>query len=233
MKTNREQRFTEAGNALIYVLIAIALFAALSFVLARQTDTSESAGVSGDKANLYATQLISYATQTKQVMDQLVFSGTDINNLDFMLPSDPAFNTGTTGDHVNMVYHPDGGGLIPATLPPEVIKQTDADPVAGWYLGRFNNIDWTKTGGQDVILVAYQIDQSVCQKINDKLGVSTIPSISDDLKSILIDAESYATGANQDLTTGTTDICPECENKGSLCIQEGGQYAFYSVVADQ
>ena len=37
----KKHRKAEQGNALIYVLIAIVLFAALSFTLSNQTDTSE------------------------------------------------------------------------------------------------------------------------------------------------------------------------------------------------
>ena len=83
MKTNKEQ---ESGNALIYVLIAIALFAALSFTLARQSDTGEAGTLSDERAELYATQIISYAAQTKSALDQMLFIGTDIDDLDFIAP---------------------------------------------------------------------------------------------------------------------------------------------------
>ena len=70
MKTNREHinaRALERGNAMIYVLIAIALFAALSFTLARQGDDGEASDMSDARAELYATDMISYAAQAKAV----------------------------------------------------------------------------------------------------------------------------------------------------------------------
>lgn len=232
MKTNHERK-SESGNALIYVLIAIALFAALTFVLSRQADNGDTGGISEDKASLYATQLISYATQAKQSIDQMLFSGADIDDLDFTPPDDAGFNAGDPGDRIYMVYHPDGGGLIPGKIPSEAIQEEDSDPEPGWYLGKFSNVDWTATANDDVILVAYQIRPEVCQKINDKMGIGTIPSITSAIKLVMIDEDSYGTGSNTDLTTDSGEICPECHDRGSLCVQEGGIYAFYTLVADQ
>lgn len=228
MKTNHER-----GNALIYVLIAIALFAGLSFVLSRQTRSNESAMLSGDKAEMYAAQLISFAAQTRQAIEQMTFSGSDLDELDFMLPSDAAFET---PPNIHKVYHPEGGGLTLRQLPPEVTAQSSATPPAGWYLGRFNNVEWTASTGTDVLLIAYQISKPVCEAINKKItGSTAIPSTTVALKLVFIDdaTASYGAGANTDLTTDPADICPDCEHKGSLCVQEGGMYGFYTVVADR
>ena len=56
-----------------------------------------------------------------------------------------------------------------ANLPNEAIQEISPSPGAGWYLGRFNNVGWTKSAGQDVILTAYQINESVCRNINMKI----------------------------------------------------------------
>lgn len=247
MKTNKEQ---ESGNALIYVLIAIALFAALSFTLARQTDSSEAGTLSDERAELYATQIISYAAQTKSALDQMLFIGTDIDDLDFIDPSDAGFNAGTQRARSNRVFHPEGGGLILGRIPPDAVDQNITTPVAGWYLGSFNNIEWTalaagNTAGpggaespfEDVILVAYQLKESVCSKINEKVnGSSTIPVMGDSIKESMIDASFYA-GTNVELTTDPTGapICVDCHEIASLCVrnQAGDAYGFYTVIADQ
>jgi len=248
MKTKSEQKTSfnrhERGNALIYVLIAIALFAALGFTLSRQTDTSEIGSLDDEKAELYATQVISYAAQARQVIDQMVFTAaTDASEIDFTTPNDVTFDTGTL---IHKIYHPQGGGLNPGTLPPQAISEVTTDPDPGWYLGRFNNVDWTPlaagntaaAGGleapfEEVILTAFQISEQVCGLINEKINGSTaIPTSTASLRTILID-ESLHSGTNVEFTTGTGNICPACENQGSLCIQEGGIYAFYTILADQ
>lgn len=237
MKTNKEHRAQESGNALIYILIAVALFAALSFTLARQTDTGEARQLSDERAELYATQLISYAAQAKSTVDQMLFSGARINDLDFRDPSDVNFNTGTVKARTNRVFHPEGGGLVKGRLPDGVIDQNISDPVAGWYLGRFNNFEWTRGTGDDVILVAYQIQQQVCEKINEKVnGSPVIPTMSDTIRETMID-DSFYTGTNLDLATDPsgTPICAECHEIASLCVENLAQnaYGFFTVIADQ
>ena len=248
MKTKREQifmdRVQERGNALIYVLIAIALFAALSFTLSRQTDTSEAGTLSQEKAELYATQLISYAAQARSAIDQMLFTAaSDIDQLDFTAPTDAGFDTGTL---IHKVYHPQGGGLLPGKIPTEAITQVTNDPEPGWYLGRFNNVEWTalaqgNTAGpggaeapwEEVILIAYQINETVCGLINKKINGSTaIPTMTSSIRNTLID-DSLHGGTNVELTTDAPDICPDCANIGSLCVQEGGIYGFYTLLADQ
>ncbi|MFK7840505.1 MAG: hypothetical protein AB8B83_09295 [Bdellovibrionales bacterium] len=242
MKTNKEHReqnvVQDSGNALIYVLIAIVLFAALSFTLSRQTDTGEAGELTDTRAELYATQLISYSAQVKSALDQMIFTRARIDELDFTDPSDAGFNGGTQKDRSNRVFHPEGGGITKGRLPEDVISQAGANPNAGWYLGRFNNVEWTNTTADDVILVAYQIDRAVCEKINEMInGNTNIPIISGILKTYLIDDSFYTATTNADLTTDPafTPICADCHQIRSLCVQNVGQnaYAFYSVVLDQ
>lgn len=243
MKTNHEHftnklrrtdiRNNEHGNALIYVLVAVALFAALSFTLGRQTDTDEISSLDDGKADLLATQLISYAAQARSVADQMRFTGTEVDDFDFILPTDPNFNV---APHIHKIYHPAGGGLNPGRIPPDAINQSITNPVAGWYLGRFNNVEWSATTGQDVILVAYQISQPICAKINEHItGSSAIPIMADSIRETMIDDDLY-TGTNADLTTDDAgDVCPECDRVSSLCVQNQTQtaYGFYTVLADQ
>ena len=144
MKTKQEHFFknnNEAGIGLVYILIAVALFAALSFMLTRTINTSETATLSPERVELHATQLINYAAQAKSAVDQMLFTGSDIDDLDFSLPGEANFNAGTQSDRVHHVYHPDGGGLNPGKLRDEIIDQKIASPIPGWYMGRFNNAE--------------------------------------------------------------------------------------------
>lgn len=251
MKTNSEQksgRSSERGNVLVYVLIAIVLFAALNFTLSRQTDSTEAGALDQNKAELYATELITYAANVKEAYDKMEFSGARLEQIDFTLPSDAAFNTAPT---VRKIFHPDGGGLNLATLPEKVGLDTVTDPVAGWYLGRFNDVEWTELDSvadpgnyQEIILTAYGIAQPVCAFINQKItGEMTIPSITQPVKEVLVPQTvgaitHFVTGTNRDLTTDPANttpapICPECHNRPSFCVEQGGIYGFYTVIANR
>lgn len=256
MKTNSEHqgknssgqqggknRGAERGNALVYVLIAIALFAALSFTLSRNTDSGEAGTLSEDRAKLYMSQIVSYAAQAKSVYDQMDFQGIRADRIDFTTPDDPTFNDneddGGSADRIFKIYHPDGGGLNVGNIPVGAIDDsgitTPGDPAPGWYMGRFNNIEWTASANEDIILTAYGIDRLICGMINQTITGSTdIPSMGDSIKETLIDDVHFSAGSNTNLTTQTgTPICEECDNQASLCVEEGGIYAFYTVIAAQ
>lgn len=234
METNHEQfinspppRFSERGNALVYVLIAIALFAALSFTLGRQTDTGEAGTLSDEKAEIYATDLITYAAQARSVIDQMTITGTTIDTLDFITPNAAGFNT---APHVDKIYHPEGGGLAEASLAPALIDQTTTSPAAGWYMGLFNNTEWTQSTATDVMLAAFQISEKVCEKINMKItGSATIPAVGVPLRDVFV-AQALHSGTNQELNTAD---CPGCGKYHSLCVTNAGetQWVFYNILA--
>ena len=211
---------------MIYVLIAIVLFAALSFTLSRQSDTGDENSLGQDQAGLFATQLISYSAQVKSTVDQMLFTGSLGRELLFVLPTDATFNVGS---HTEKVFHPEGGGLIPANLPVDATHEVSSAPPAGWYMGRFNNVEWTKTDTQDVLLVAHQIARSVCENINKKItGTTDIPALSVAPAKVLIDA-SFHSGENQDFEKAQ---CKTCADYHSLCVSNPAktEWSFYNVI---
>ncbi len=221
---------SQSGNAFLYVLIAVVLFAALSFVMGRQTsDVSEAGALSAERAQMAATELLAYSASVKSAIEQMTFTGSLPENLTFEKPADAGY---ATAPHINKVYHPEGGGIVDKPIPTEIMGPVSGSPAAGWYLGRFNNIEWTKTTKPDILLTAYQISKSVCEKINEKItGATTIPVLGASARSLLIDAASYG-GSNADLTAAD---CAACEGFPSLCVKDNAQeiYAYYSIIVDR
>ncbi len=225
MQINNSLKNKQSGNALIYVLIAIALFAALGFTLARQNQNSNTNEIDAAKADLYALEIITYATQAKSVIDQMSFTGSEIDDLIFTLPSEASFNNAPL---IHKVFHPQGGGLTPDNIPAKAINEINHVEVAGWYLSKFNNVEWTDSASTDVILTAYQIAKPVCEAINEKItGLKTIPALTNDMSNHLID-----TATNNDLDIAT---CAACEGYMSLCVSNPTvtAFSFYTVVADR
>ena len=216
---------TDAGNALIYVLIAIVLFAALGFTLSRQTTDSDVSEIDDAKVEFYAAQIIAYAAQAKSAVDQMTFTGSTITDFDFVLPGGAGY---TTAPHIHKIFHPEGGGLTRGNLPPKAVLEISTPPDAGWHMGRFNNVEWTDSTGTDVILTAHQITKSVCEALNKKItGSTTIPALTGDLDDYLID-----TATDNDLTVA---VCASCESYMSLCVSDNtvSAYSFYTVLADR
>jgi hypothetical protein len=246
IKGNNNPQRSQYGNALIYVLVAIALFASLSFVLSRNTDTSETGVVEEEQNEMYAAQLISYSAQVKSAVGKMLFSGAFPEELTFFTPGDADFDSSATYRHIYKIYHPEGGGLSEKSLPEKIQggAGSEPNPDPGWYLGRFNNIEWTKSSADDVILVAYKIKKPVCEAINEKItGSENIPVLSGEARGFFVhdsdttpshtqsNSEGH-TGANSSLLAGN---CAECEGMPSLCVANSTEdvYAFYSVIAER
>lgn len=226
MHTYPSKKSSQSGNAFVYILIAVILFGALSFMLSSGGDGGQSEELDYLKIQLRAEKMIKYATEVKSVLNRMEATGTHPDDLDFMLPSDGNFDT---APKYHKVYHSSGGGLYTKELDETIKNQTVASPPTGWYLGRFNNVEWTPTASEDVILTAYQIDSVICSEINKKiLGTSTIPVVGSAIDARLVD-NSFGGAANVDFEISN---CAACEGKTMLCVENsaGDQWTFYSIV---
>lgn len=240
MNTSRKSdpchsRIAEAGNAMIYILIAVVLFGALTMILARQTDQSESGALSTERTEIAATQIIQTSMQLKQAVDQMLYSGSKPDDLIFVTPdNEPAFST---APNHHKVFHPAGGGVIINPLPAQAINQVSLDPPARWYIGRFINIEWTNTAQQEVIMTAHQISEPVCRAINQKLlgNPTPLPTMLNP-RTILISGSVYS-AANP--VTWLNTNCPTCQDKIAACIVGPSEtpgkdiYSFYSVIVSR
>ena len=218
---------TERGNAMVYILIALALFGFLTVTMSRQSGQSDSRNLNRENIDLYVNNLIEYSAGAQQVIDLMLnIGGADITDLDFTLPTEAGFDT---PPHIFKVFHPQGGGLNYIAAPDEAI-QNDAASV--WAFQNNINVEWTPLDSvgnpiNDIILSAYFIDREICARLNEKMrGDATIP----------------ATASPHDeyfLNTGTTDFdtteCADCDGIPALCVENdtGDNYTFYNLIATQ
>lgn len=222
----------QRGNAFVYVLIAIILFAGLMFTIARMDEGGTSTSdLDEGRAKVGANSILAYASSVEGAVIRLDRVGTSADQIDFMLPSDGSFNT---APNLNKLFHPEGGGVNYKPLPPDVIGEPPgmSEPVNGYYVGRFMNVDWTPTTANDVIFTAFGITKAACEVINKQItGSTTIPAMTNPHR-ILVDT-TYHSLPNQGMTIAR---CAGCEEKPSLCVvssTDPNRYAYYSVIAAQ
>jgi len=97
----------QKGNALFLILIAVALFAALSYAV---TQSGRGSGdISSEQNVLYASQITDFGAAVKTAITRMIVSGpATISTLDFL----------TTTDSANAVFtSPLGGGIVTVTPP--------------------------------------------------------------------------------------------------------------------
>lgn len=212
----------QSGNAFLYVLIAVVLFAALYFAIGSQNDSSETQMLDKQRVKFAASEIIDYSSQAESSLRMMEFSGIELDKITFYTYDKDEFDNGTE-TYIYMLHHPDGGGLDPGNLPVDIIVTSTHEDgqEAGWYLGKFNNIEWSKTSADDVVAVAYKIKKTVCEQINKTLtGDTTIPAMPGEVREFFNEASSETT-------------CLECDEKPALCVSDSSVnvFAYYSILA--
>ncbi|HPF78249.1 MAG TPA: hypothetical protein PLF01_03055 [Alphaproteobacteria bacterium] len=214
---------SQKGNAMIYVLIALALLGFLTVTLSRQNNQADGQDLSDEQAELYANEIVQYASASRYAVEMMLSSGSEVNDLNFILPSDANFNTGS---NIHKVFHPQGGGLnYQAELNEDMVDNTGQPP--GWYFTNSINVEWTPTTANDAIVSALRIKKAICESINKKItGSKDIPVLDEALGQV------FKSTATVDLDTS---ICPGCDGYPMLCVanQGGTFYGFYSIIAGQ
>ncbi|MEM8833547.1 MAG: hypothetical protein AAGB32_03295 [Pseudomonadota bacterium] len=216
----------QRGNAMIYILVALALFGFLTLALTRQNLRSDNQNLSRERIDLYSNELIEYVGSAQQVIDMMIMSGSDANDLDFMLPTNVGFNT---APHIHKVFHPSGGGLNYLPEPSSnILEPISAD--AGWQYQDQINVEWTPLDNlgnptNDVLIIAHEIKRPICEYINEQItGSTTIPVLTGTIATHFVPG-----GGNNDFTTTE---CAACEGYSSLCVANNAQtaYSYYTIL---
>jgi len=172
MKT-KTQPSPESGNVLFYILIAVALLAALSYTVASSSRGSVSM-LSDDKAALYATEIIEYGGVMANAVSQLRLRGYKDTQISFENSVVAGYtNANCTGDGCK-VFHPSGAGVTYMAPKSEWLDSTwSADSAyATWGFYTNNYIPEIGTSEGDLILAVGFIDKTLCIALNNKLGVT-------------------------------------------------------------
>lgn len=214
------------GNALIYILLALALLAALTMALSRGAGTGGD-DLAADQAELATTRMVAYAGSAKSVVDRMLMSGSQVPDLVLLRPNQAGFDAGS---NIHKIYHPAGGGLA-FKEPTSDIFVTAADtPAPGWYFTGEMNVEWTPSAADDLVFVAYRIHRSLCENINKKItGSADIPILTVTDETFLPTLDGGTPG---DLDTAA---CAECEGYPSLCVSNAAEsnYSYYNVIEAQ
>lgn len=180
---NNQNRVSESGNVLFLILIAVALFAALSYAVTQSTRTG---GGSGDNetALISSAQLTQYPATVRTSVVRMIIGGVDVNDLEFNAPADFGACTGAPGNEEFCVFHPEGGGATYASAPGDMMAAAGGNTDGTWVFNAENQIDLagTSTGDDDptaatadFIAFLPGITLTLCQRINEELGLPATP----------------------------------------------------------
>lgn len=181
----------QAGNALFLILIAVALFAALSYAV---TQSGRGGGsVKREQAALYAAQITQNAALVRATVDRMLLTGTRKEDLQFRVGTGayPACAAPCDSGE-NCIFAKEGGSLALWRVPkgayyndavagtygdfmPAYAPDTaDACLTAGGITTTFG-IDGIGTAAADNFYWAEFLSEDVCRAINKGLGIDGIP----------------------------------------------------------
>lgn len=169
---------SDRGNALFLILIAVALFAALSYAV---TQSGRGGGtVSRETALIAAAQITQSAAALKATVDRMLITGTQVADLQFHTGAiscdepDASWPKCTSG--ADCVFAPEGGGAALPSFPANI-----SDGLAPVVLCLENpatntwSMEGVGTAAPDSSLSIDNLSREVCAAINKGLGIDGIP----------------------------------------------------------
>lgn len=157
------------------ILIAVALFAALSYAVANMMRTGGGEQQIGEqKAGLLADEVMAYGRRLRQVAQSLeISSGCDEAQISFEAAGLTGYDHTPAADPRCGLFHENGGGL--AYIKPS----TDFGAVTDWVFTGGLNVQGVGTdcasgdSCTELLAVLSGLDLPVCEAINAKLGIVT------------------------------------------------------------
>lgn len=180
---------SNSGNVLFLILIAVALFAALSYAV---TSSSRGGGIDAkkDSSELIASEIMNYVSSLEQAVTRLrVSNGCSLSQISFENSVDINYtNTFSRTDKSCNVFHQNGGGMYWKKANQNWFVGTSVASTYASYqttsYGQFyfpNSICVLEVGtgvcppdgtGNELVVGLAFLTEGICQAINDRLGTT-------------------------------------------------------------
>lgn len=233
--TTQNNRRSERGNVLFLILIAVALFAALSYAVTQSTRSG--GGDASKETNLVnAASITQYPASIKTAITRMVISNSiSPDTLLFDTPS--SFSDLDDDDKkARGVFYPTGGGATYVEAPANVMQNNTAGQ---WHFNMQNQVINIGSSGAisadtaDVIAFLPNVKKALCDSIHTRLGISltyTTPAVVD----TTFDMDEATTPAAPTGTIGGTQATPDdLGGQPQGCFLNGSEYVYYHVLAER
>lgn len=233
----------QKGNVLFLILIAVALFAALSYAV---TQSSRSGGDASRETNVINTaSLTQYPNSVRTSVLRLIIAGVDPLDIYFNMPDQ--FTTASGHSHFASreaagVFHPQGGGAAYQQVPANLtagLQALDWAFNADFEIPLLGLSQASSGSGNDLIAFADGVTESICGRVNRELH-------NDDVIPVLsapVTINNNRTATTTAPTNPTTETVLDAQidgnnwfsNKAFGCFRNGssGNYVFYYVLAER
>ena len=172
----RDNLQNESGNALWFILLAIALLAALTATISRSTDTAEQSG-NVERFRIDASDIMRNSASLREAVNSLKLQGISENDISFV-------NTFTSVDYSNgvcfdcMVFSSSGGGASYRKPNTSWLDSTHSGDTryGEWEFSGTNDVVGVRSTNADLIMYLGYLKENLCTQINTMLGIAGIPT---------------------------------------------------------
>ncbi len=185
---------SESGSAFFIILVGIAMFASLSYIVFKGGNVSEST-LTSDRAKIIAQEIISYGDAISKAVQRLRLQGCTENQISFDAHNGLSRQTGGTAySYANAqaptdgscdVFSANGGKVIPSlissgNIDPALVSSTWMHPQSFVIIpGSVTGVGTTDAtaSSTDLLLWVGRLQPQVCVEINKILGIDydTVP----------------------------------------------------------
>ncbi len=228
---SKNNKNNENGNAFVFILIAIALLAALTFSLTR---SEQEGGKSGDKAQMkiQVNQLLRTAKNMQFAIEKMkIQNGTSENDISFHseMWGNNDYQHNPAQPEENRIFSPKGGAVNFPTIPPLASKTTSKIAFYGDFA-----VDNIGSPNSELTFVIEDIDRNFCLYTNKELGITNPSNQPPDDK-----LGTAGTPFNGSYTTRGGDaqignVITALKGKKTACIKDSsGKLIFYHVLIER
>lgn len=213
----------EKGNALWFILIAVAMLGFLTAFLSRGTSSTNQTG-DIENARIKASALLQYTKTVENAVQKMIINGASENDLDFVAISAAHDNPDCSQTHCE-VFNIDGGGITYRSAA-KIMGNTNFSN--NWIVSTGNRIggsgcDDATDSCRDLILLLSGVSDTICKQINSVAGVenpSSAPPQQQYVEEGTPFTGSYSVNANNRILGGSdaSNESPQIAYKNAGCV---------------
>ena len=208
----------EQGSAIWFILVAVALLAALTMAMTRSSDTVEQSG-DVERARILASDLMRYTGGIKAAVDKMMIQGISESDLCFHDSGwgHNDYNGASCAESANQIFGAGGGALT----------RRDFDFVSGWDIFGSHTVQNLETAYPELIIQA-QVSKAICREINAMLNIynPADDAPADIIQNITRFNGTYTLAAPDNNIGDATELV----GKQAGCRKDGSNYYFYQVL---
>lgn len=209
----------EQGSAIWFILLAVALLAALTMTMTRSSDTVEQSG-DAERARILASDLMRYTGGIKAAIDRMLTSGISESDLCFHTAGwgNSDYNAPSCATAANQIF-----GAAGAAVPFRAF-----DFASDWRIFGSHTVLNLETTATELIIHA-RVSGAICREINHMLNIENPlgDAPADAIQNIIPFVGSYTLAA-ADNTIGNE--ATSLASKEAGCRKDGSSYYFYQVL---